>query len=176
MGGGHSRRSLNLCKDTVVLRGFLRSWGVPQPLSWWGKSSNPGGVLPQGGQTFQTPLGLKASNFLLPRFSKKGRSLGFLLFQSVRSHTLSLPAGHGRVHRQGQRAMCHSTWLQPPWGPSELGALGGDVASRPGVVLSCPRKHGLWIRGQLAPLCLTSEVEEQETDHYAALQTCEAPS
>lgn len=74
------------------------------------------------------------------------------------------------------RVMCHSTQLQPPCGLSELGALEGDGASRPSVVLSCPRKHGLWIRGQLAPLCLAREVEEWETDHYATLQTCQAVS
>lgn len=80
------------------------------------------------------------------------------------------------VHRQGQSVMCPSTWLQPPWGPSELEALGGSIASKPHVVLSCPRKHGLWIRGQLAPLCLTSEVEEeQETNHYRTWQMCKAP-
>lgn len=32
------------------------------------------------------------------------------------------------------------------------------------------------IGGQLSLLYLTSEDEEQETDHYTALQTCEAPS
>lgn len=176
-GGGHSRRSPKLCEDAVVFRGFLRSRRVPQPLWWWGQTSDPERFLPQRDKPFKPCWVWKqASNFLLLHLSKKGRSLGFLLFQSVRSHTLSLPAGDGRVHRQGRRTMCHSTRLQPPRGQSELGALGRDLASRPGVVLSCPRKRGLWIGGQLAPLCLTGEVEEQETDRYAVLQAREVLS
>ena len=64
------------------------------------KPQTQGGFSPRGDKPYKPSwVWTQASNILVPHVWNKSRPLDFLLFQSVRSHMLSLPVGNGRVHR-----------------------------------------------------------------------------